>query len=427
MEYNQEKKTDPASIRQDIQNFYDLHPYPPPVKDLDNYREIWLDEGRRRADFHLFWPGKTYREDLSILVAGCGTSQAAKYAIRNPSARVVGIDISATSVQQTLNLKEQNNLDNLSVHQLPVERAGDLHRSFDRIVCTGVLHHLADPLDGLCSLADVLVPNGAIHLMVYAAYGRHGVHMLQEYAGLVGVGDSDEEITQFANTLMSLPADHPLAPILGSSPDFRTRAGLADALLNPQDRAYTVSEFMDLISDAGLKFGRWLRQAPYLPQCGRFSKTPHFPRLDQLPLQDQYAALELLRGTMLRHSAVIYQENSYGVQQTVNLDHDRWHEYIPVITPGSTSSEEKLPPGASAVLINQDHTYMDLILPIDQTQKRIYDLIDGKIPIRQIINRVFSADATKQNETTTRDFFQRLWWYDHIVFNTATTTKTFHQ
>jgi SAM-dependent methyltransferase len=414
------------SVTERVRDFYDRHPYPPPVADLDAYRQQWQDEDRQRADFHLFWPSKSYSEDLHILVAGCGTSQAAKYAIRHPAAQVVGIDLSSTSVQQTLAFKKKYNLENLSVHQLPVERVGELEKTFDKIICTGVLHHLPDPQLGLHSLAQVLDPHGSIHLMVYAAYGRHGVHMLQEYAGLVGVGDSDEEITQFANTLMSLPADHPLAPILGSSPDFRTRAGLADALLNPQDRAYTVSEFMDLISDAGLKFGRWLRQAPYLPQCGRFSETPHFPRLDQLPLQDQYAALELLRGTMLRHSAVIYQENSYGVQQTVNLDHDRWHEYIPVITPGSTRSEEKLPPGASAVLINQDHTYMDLILPIDQTQIRIYDLIDGKIPIRQIINRVFSADATKQNETSTRDFFQRLWWYDHIVFNTATTTKTFH-
>src|SRR5262245_22152708 len=37
-----------------------------------------------------------YREDLPILIAGCGTSQAPKYALRWPAAQVTGIDFSAT-------------------------------------------------------------------------------------------------------------------------------------------------------------------------------------------------------------------------------------------------------------------------------------------------------------------------------------------
>ena len=74
--------------------FYDLHPYPPPVEDLDGYRQRWQDEGRRRADFHLHWPDKAYRADLNVLVAGCGTSQAAKHALRQPASHVVGIDFS---------------------------------------------------------------------------------------------------------------------------------------------------------------------------------------------------------------------------------------------------------------------------------------------------------------------------------------------
>jgi SAM-dependent methyltransferase len=420
------EKPEKITVTDQVRDFYDKHPYPPPVDGLEGYRQEWKDAGQRRADYHLFWPSKSYREQLQILVAGCGTSQATKYAIRHPAAQVVGIDLSSTSIQQTLAFKKEYNLENLSAHQLPVERVGELKKTFDKIICTGVLHHLPDPQLGLRALAQALDPHGAMHLMVYAAYGRFSVYMLQEYARLVGVGDTEQEIIDFANTLMSLPRAHPLAPLLAKSPDFRTRSGLADALLNPQDRAFSVAEFMELISSAGLRFGRWLRQAPYLPQCGRFAETPHFPRLDQLPLQDQYAAMELLRGTMLRHSAVIYQESSYEEQQTVNFDQDRWHEYIPLITSGSTSVGEKLPPGASAVLINQDHTYMDLFLPIDQTQKQIYDAIDGKLPIRQIINCVFAADATEQNETTTRAFFQRLWWYDHVVFNTASTTRTTH-
>ena len=71
----------------EVQDFYERYPYPRPVDDLDYYRRLWSDPQRRRAEFHLFWPDRAFREDFSILVAGCGTSQAAKYALRWPNPR----------------------------------------------------------------------------------------------------------------------------------------------------------------------------------------------------------------------------------------------------------------------------------------------------------------------------------------------------
>jgi len=403
----------------DVQAFYNAHPYPPPVLDLDGYRASWQDENRRRVDFHLFWPAEPYREDLQILVAGCGTSQAARYALRYPSTRVIGIDFSATSIHHSEELKRQYNLNNLELHQLPVVRVSELQMEFDQIVCTGVLHHLPDPDAGLCALRDTLKPGGAMHLMVYAPYGRTGIYMLQEYCRQLRIRPSETEIQDLADTLMALPRDHPLAHLLGQAPDFRTKAGLADALLNPQDRAYTVPQLFEFISAAGLRFGRWLRQAPYLPQCGAIAETPHASRLAQLPPQEQHAALELLRGTMLRHSAVIYPANSPVDQHSVRFDHDQWQDYIPIRSPGSIVVQENLPPGTAAVLINQNHTYQDLVLPVDKFQKQIYDAIDGQRSISQIMNSVFMAGYPEQRSTDTRSFFQKLWWYDQVVLDAS--------
>ena len=406
-------------IRKDVQAFYTSHPYPQPANELEIYQAKWQDENRRRVDFHLLWPGKTYRENLTILVAGCGTSQAAKSAIRNPAARVVGIDLSSTSIQHTLELKKKYNLENLSAYKLPIERAGELEYSFDKIVCTGVLHHLPEPLHGLRALADVLNPGGALHLMVYAPYGRYGVYMLQEYTRLMGVGDTIEEINDFANTLMSLPADHPLAPVLGSSPDFRTRAGLADALLNPKDRAYSVPELMELISAAEMRFGRWIRQAPYLPQCGRFADSPHAVRLTQLSMGGQYSAMELLRGTMLRHSAVIYHDSTKRDLPVFDCDQNQWLQYIPLRTPGSIYLQENLPEGAAAVLLNQAHTFSDLVLPIDETQLQIFNEIDGHTTIGKILKKVSSPASSEKIKDNACRFFQQLWWFDQVVLETS--------
>ena len=321
------------SARDAVRDFYNLHPYPPPVDDLDEYRQRWQDEDKRRADFHLHWPDKAYQADLTVLVAGCGTAQAAKHALRQPACHVVGIDISETSVLHTETLKRKYHLTNLEVYQLPVERAGELGRSFDEIVCTGVLHHLADPDAGLRALRDVLKPDGAMHLMVYAAYGRAGVYMLQDYCRRLGIGNTEKEIRDLANTLRALPQDHPLARLLGESADFRSQAGLADALLHPRDRAYAVPELFDFLARAGLVFGRWVRQAPYLPQCGALAATPHASRLAMLPLPEQYAAVELWRGNMLRHSLIAYRTGRPGDSHLPRFDGDDWLGYVPLRLP----------------------------------------------------------------------------------------------
>ena len=106
----------------EVQDFYERYPYPRPIDSLEKYQQLWRDQQRRRADYHLFWPAAPYREDFSILVAGCGTSQAAKHAMRWPQAQVTGIDFSETSVRCTGELKRKYALENLQVQQLPIER-----------------------------------------------------------------------------------------------------------------------------------------------------------------------------------------------------------------------------------------------------------------------------------------------------------------
>jgi len=327
LEGYREKRDDGRGV---IEAVYDQYPFPPPVEDLDGYRQRWQNEGARRVDFHLHWPGKTYRMDLNVLIAGCETSQAARHALRQPASQNIGIDVSATSVRHTEALKRKYNLTNLEIYQLPVEEVGTLGRSFDKIVCTGVLHHLPDPEFGLHALRDVLETDGAMNLMVYANYGRVGVSMLQEYCRRLGIGHSNGEIQDLAKTLLALPPIHPLAGLLGESSDFRSKAGLADALLNPQDRAYTVPQLFDLIERCGLRFFRWIRQAPYLPQCGCLANTPHTAQLAKLPPCEQYAAVELFRGTILRHSLIIYRDDQPGDSLLPNFDGESWMTYTPI-------------------------------------------------------------------------------------------------
>jgi SAM-dependent methyltransferase len=405
-------------VADEVRDFYDQYPYPRPIDSLEEYRRLWQNQQRRRADYHLFWPDRSYKEDQSILIAGCGTSQAAKHAMRWPAAHVTGIDVSTTSIRCTEGLRRKYSLNNLQVYQLPIERVHELETSFDQIVCTGVLHHLADPDAGLGALRSVLKPDGAMHLMVYAPYGRAGIYMLQDFCRRTGIHATDADIRDLIAALKALPPGHPLENLLREAPDFRHEAALADALLHPQDRAYSVPQLFDFLERGGLTFGRWVKQAPYSPQCGVIAQIPQASRMAQLSLPEQYAAIELFRGTIVRHSMVVYRNDSPR-PQAVNFSGDAWRHYVPIRMPDTICIQKRLPPGAAAVLINQSHTYRDLFMAINSTERRWLDGIDGNRCIGEIVEDAsFPSQRTPQRHMA-RVFFERLWWYDQMVFDAS--------
>ena len=410
-----EAQPPPVDASAAVRRFYESHPYPPPVDGLEHYQRMWQDPRRRRADHHLFWPARPFRETFSVLVAGCGTSQAAKHASRWPAAQVTGIDFSEASVRCTQELKRKHRLDNLQVHQLPIERAGELGTTFDQIVCTGVLHHLSDPDAGLLALRDRLKPDGAMQLMVYAPYGRTGVYMLQDFCRRLGIRATAGEIRDLIAALKALPPGHPLERLLREAPDFKHEAGIADALLHPHDRAYSVPQFFDFIDRAGLTFGRWVKQASYSPQCGAPAGIPQASRLAQLRLAEQYAAIELFRGTVVSHSAIVYR-NDNPAPQDVGFAGDDWPGYVPLQMADTKCLQERLPPGAAAVLLYPGHTFRDLVMPIDATELSLFAGIDGNRSIGDIVE-AHGSIASRPN--VARGFFERLWWYDQVVFDTS--------
>jgi SAM-dependent methyltransferase len=403
-------------MTEDVRDFYERMPYPAPVASLDKERDLYANPERRRAHFHLAWPTERPRENLEILVAGCGTSQAARYALREPNARITAIDISETSLSHTGDLKSRYKLDNLELRRLPIERAQEIGRSFDLVVCTGVLHHLEDPDQGLRALRDVLNRGGAMRLMVYARYGRAGIYMMQEYCRLLGIGASDKELQALGATLEALPADHPISGVLRSAKDFRRPEAMADALLHPQDRAYSVPEIYAWLDRCGMSFGRWIEQAPYLPQCGAVARSPHAARLAALAPQLQHAAVELFRGTMVTHSFIAYRDDRSGESQPIAFTGDSWRDSIPIALPWTVCVRERLPPGSVAVLINRSHTFTDLVLAVDSFEDRLLGAVDGRRTLAEILR---FAPQARDAERRVLSFFERLWRYDQVVFDAS--------
>ena len=251
-----------------------------------------------------------------------------------------------------------------------------------------------------------------MHLMVYAPYGRAGVYLIQDYCRRLGIGTTPEEIGDLAECLGRLPPNHPLVPILRAVPDTDQAGALADALLNPQDRPYSVEEFFEFLDANGMAFGRWARQAEYSAQCGSLRTSPHARLFDRLTDAETYAAVELYRGTLLRHSAVAYRKDRPEIAQPIGFDTDDWLSFVPIRQPDTVCVRERLPEGAAAVLINRAHTQTDIYLPVSQEQLRMFERIDGRRSAGKIA-------GSARGRLMARDFFETLWQHDQIVLDAS--------
>ena len=67
------------------------------------------------------------------------------------------------------------------------------------------------------------------------------------------------------------------------------------------------------------------------------------------------------------------------------------------------------------MLVNQTHLFGDLFVIVNAQEKQIFEAIDGRRSIAEIVDKVKKKEAS----TDARVFFEKLWWYDQVVFNTS--------
>lgn len=145
-------------------------------------------------------------------------------------------------------------------------------------------------------------------------------------------------------------------------------------------------------------------------------------RMERLPLEEQYAVMELFRGTLVRHSAILYRDDYPGDPKLVSFSGEAWLDTVPVRLPDTICVQERLPRGAVAVLINQTHTFTDLFMPINSIEKGWFDAIDGNCKIGDIVEKTSPGSKKANQLVMARRFFERLWLYDQVVFDASSSS-----
>jgi len=377
-----------ACADQALRELYERFPYPRAVDTLADVRD-----GRRqpnwnpRTSFATYFPQAEPREDLDVLVAGCGTNLAPIFAATMPNARVVGIDISGSSLELSRALAEREGLTNVEHHQLALEDVAELGRGFDYIACTGVLHHLADPVRGLAALGSMLADDGAMQIMVYARYGRHGIYMLQELCGLLGLEINEIDAAMAQRLLAHLPDGHPFRRVHPRGGPPISLEEVMDMVLNPRDVSYRVADVRALVDDAGLGFHRWLGNAEYRPQSTSLVAAGLGARAEALDPWAQAAASELCFGTLLKHNFVVTHHQRPSADAL--FEGDRILEAIPTLAAHLRVEQQ----GPMLTAKNDAHQVdVGITAPVAE-MARALKACDGIRTVRQLVADGAIADA----------------------------------
>ncbi len=388
---------------------YERWRYPRPIHDLEQWIDgnwEWFDPAHAHR---ILWPDREYKPDLDILVAGCGTNQAAIYAYTNPAAKVVGIDISRPSLDHQQYLKDKHGLSNLELHLLPIEEVSTLGLDFDLIVSTGVLHHLADPLAGVEALAGCLRRDGALAIMLYAKYGRIGVELLQSVFREMDLGQDEVSVQIVKEAISVLSPDHLAKKFLKLFPEdfLKYDGGVVDLFLHGRERSYTVEECIDLVTSAGLAFQGWLHNSPNYPNSLCSPPGRLYAAVEASPETTMWSAMERLNTMNGSHKFVACRPERPKESYAIDFSTGDSLDYVPMM---------RLRCGLSGTEVFRPGWRMTL----DSAQLPFVQHVDGRRTIREIAGCVAGSGEAAQTgaadfERFGRDLFQSLWRLDFLA------------
>lgn len=398
---------DSQNVSVDLKLQYSKWPYPQPIDDI----AAWQARGGVMRcdpclDHAIMWPERDYNPEMSILIAGCGTNEAALQAYNHPHAKVVGIDLSMVSLGHQNHLKKKHNLTNLTLHHMDLHDASTLGRQFDLIVSYGVVHHQSNPPSAVAALAHVLKADGVLLLSLYGVYLRSGVYMIQNALRRMSLTQSSDDV-QVAKVLVNtaLPPWHPIKAYMATVADLQFDAGFVDSFLHVQDHAFAVPDIFALVDRCDLQFQGWFDNLSYFPEGAFYGHPSIYQRLAALPLRERWATVELLAPPISGHRFLLRHKGSEGGQ--LDMSAAGLLELIPARRHGLNV----LPLADGALRLSREwHTMM-----IAGGCRSLFEAVDGVRTISAIATGcgIARGDASVQ----VLDFFRHSWRLGHLTLS----------
>ncbi|WP_330205262.1 class I SAM-dependent methyltransferase [Cyanobacterium sp. Dongsha4] len=252
-------------ITESLQQQYDSLPYPQiPLEQSpqEYYDTLFIHD--LTTPYYLYQQKIIDTKDKIILDAGCGSGWTSLFlAYANPGAKIIGVDLSAKSVEVAKTRLNYHGFTNSEFYALSIEDIGQLNYCFDYINCDEVIYLLPEPEKVLKFFQSVINNEGIIRVNFHSYYQRFNFFRLQNLFKNMGLMDSnpdDLEVEIVKETFNSLNDTVGAKQLwqnkfsrIFNQPEKLKQSVLVNYLLQG-DKGFTIPQVFEMLNSANLNF-----------------------------------------------------------------------------------------------------------------------------------------------------------------------------
>lgn len=240
-------------VSRDVMVQYEESPYPRWINLGLRLFPTSIDKLAKELNIRLDEESKLDFSAPKILVAGCGTGQQPiGTATSFLNSEVTAIDLSTASLAYAKRRTDELDIQNINYFQGDILELGNLNQTFDMIECTGVLHHMSEPMNGWQKLTECLKPGGIMIIGLYSRLARQRLSIVKNKLSKLNLKASDENIRNFRYGIMT-DLDAAYSELL-SSVDFYSMSNFRDLFFHVKEHTFSLPEIQKSLDDLDLQF-----------------------------------------------------------------------------------------------------------------------------------------------------------------------------
>jgi 2-polyprenyl-3-methyl-5-hydroxy-6-metoxy-1,4-benzoquinol methylase len=249
--------TDEVSLA--VQQMYEENPYPR-YKHADHTHSLFAKPTAEFISLETTVANPPFFNELStpnsspkILIAGCGTGNQIINASRYKNAQITAIDISTNSLAYAARKVQETNMRNVHLQQIDILNSNQLQDIYDVIECSGVLHHMQTPAEGLAALNSKLKPGGYFKVGLYSKVARQKISAARKLIENLGIQSTPENIRNFRKQVFD-DGQHELKDLSELASDFYSLSECRDLCFHVQEHQFTTETLEKLLEAEHLMF-----------------------------------------------------------------------------------------------------------------------------------------------------------------------------
>ena len=240
-------------VSSEVRKQYEENPYPRWVNLSLRIQSKSISAYAKELKLKIFEESLYKVSKPKILIAGCGTGQnSIGTASIFSNSNVLAIDLSLKSLSYAKRKTKELKISNIKYMQADILDLELINQKFDIIECSGVLHHMKNPLAGWKVLVNCLKPTGLMRIALYSKIARRNIIKTRDEIKKLEIGHNDKDLKFFRNKIIKSEKEYEKQHT--SSLDFYSLSTFRDLLFHTYEHQFTISQINQCLFELGLKF-----------------------------------------------------------------------------------------------------------------------------------------------------------------------------